>query len=97
MKNFYIIICLTSFYFASLFVNRTYIAQDKIQAVFDAYEGELYFFTEKKSNHPLTLKVRNDHLIENYGFEEALHIGTTFELQIIKEGKDSIISSINKL
>ena len=75
----------------------TDVQEQEVEAIFDAYEGEMYFFTDSKSQEPLTLRVKEKDLVEKFRLPEAEQIGETFKLDIEKEGAELYIHALEKL
>ncbi|WP_142784814.1 hypothetical protein [Changchengzhania lutea] len=68
-----------------------------ITAVFDAYEGEIFFFTNTENNEPLTLYVTDTSVVKDFRLIEGESIGETFELTILEEKDKALIKSLSKL
>ena len=97
MKVIVLLISLLSFSSEIFHHEVTEISERSVQAVFDAYEGELYFFTEQESKEALTLMAKDKESIKKYKLEEAENIGSVFKLKVIEEGDQLYILDIIKL
>lgn len=70
---------------------------ETITAIFDAYEGELYFFTNVKDNKALTVIAENEDLVKDLGLKQGEHIGETFKILIEDDSENLVLKDIAKL
>lgn len=68
-----------------------------VTAVFDAYEGEVYFFTNTTNNKALTLFVESDEVVEPFKLKDGENIGELFNVTIERKSKTDLIRDIEKL
>lgn len=68
-----------------------------VTAVFDAYEGDIYFFTNKSNDEALTLTVKDNAVVKHFGLTENENVGETFYITLEKDIKNSIITNLEKL
>lgn len=68
-----------------------------VKAIFDAYEGDMYFFTNVETEEALTLTVEDRTVTEDFQLEKGENIGETFRIILDKNSKKPIIKSLEIL
>ena len=68
-----------------------------VNAIFDAYEGEMYFFTDVETEESLTLVVKDKDVIKDFRLEQGEYIGETFQLTVNKNAEIPVIENLTKI
>lgn len=68
-----------------------------VTAVFDAYEGDLYFFTNTSNDEALTLIVRDESIVKDFKLKEGENIGETFQITLQRDSENAVIISLSRV